>query len=397
MRWAEACLLPRIRNDGSLRARILPERGGSVPMPGASLGLRREKRYSALAMETSTAAGFSSTRALLSMAALVVIIYGLQAAQAILVPFLVSAFLAMLCVPIMRALERLRVPSGLAVVLVVLLMIGSLVAVALFLGGSIGEFRDRAPFYEQRLNEQLTGLAARFGQEEVTMAGLLDGIQPGAAMGLVSTILDSLRQLLANFFLIIFFLIFLLLEASTFPDKLRVVMAESAQDPAYFSRFTQGVQRYLGIKTAVSLATGFAVAVMTALLDIDFPMLWGLLAFLFNYVPNIGSLIAAVPAVMLGFVQLGFGTALLLSAGYLVINVVIGGIVEPRVMGHGLGLSTLVVFASLVFWGWVFGPVGMLLSVPLTMTAKIALESSPSTAWASMLLGNAAQVRPAKS
>ena len=116
-------------------------------------------------------------------------------------------------------------------------------------------------------------------------------------------------------------------------------------------------------------------------------MLWGLLAFLLNYVPNIGSVIAAVPAVLFAAVQLGPGAALWAAAGYLVMNVAVGSILEPRFMGRGLGLSALVVFLSLVFWGWVLGPVGMFLSVPLTMMIKIALDSHPDTHWIAVLLG----------
>ncbi len=112
-----------------------------------------------------------------------------------------------------------------------------------------------------------------------------------------------------------------------------------------------------------------------------------MLAFLLNYVPNIGSIIAAVPAVLLAFVQLGAISALLTTALYVAVNVTIGNVVEPRFMGRGLGLSTLVVFLSLVFWGWVLGPVGMLLSVPLTITVKIALESSSKSHWLAVLLG----------
>ena len=121
-------------------------------------------------------------------------------------------------------------------------------------------------------------------------------------------------------------------------------------------------------------------------MKVDYPLLWGLLAFLLNYIPNLGSIIAAVPTVLLTLVQLGWSAALIVFAGYSVVNVVIGSFIEPRFMGKGLGLSTLVVFLSLVFWGWVLGPVGMLLSVPLTMTLKIALESSEENRWLAKLL-----------
>ena len=155
-----------------------------------------------------------------------------------------------------------------------------------------------------------------------------------------------------------------------------------------FDTFINNVKHYMAIKTVVSLATGIVIAIWLAVIGVDFPVLWGLLAFFLNYVPNIGSIIAAIPAVLLATLQLGIVQALTAAAGYIVVNMVVGGVIEPRFMGRGLGLSTLVVFLSLIFWGWVLGPVGMLLSVPLTMTIKIALNSSEDTRWLAVLLGS---------
>jgi AI-2 transport protein TqsA len=143
----------------------------------------------------------------------------------------------------------------------------------------------------------------------------------------------------------------------------------------------------MSMKTIISMVTGIFIALAMSLIGLDYPVLWGVLAFMLNFVPNIGSIIAAVPAVMLALVQLGYAPALIVAAVYIAVNVIIGSIVEPKYMGKGLGLSTLVVFVSLVFWGWVLGPVGMLLSVPLTITVKLALDSEPETQWLGQLLG----------
>jgi len=151
--------------------------------------------------------------------------------------------------------------------------------------------------------------------------------------------------------------------------------------------FFSSVNSYFSIKTWISLATGIFIAIWLAVIGVDYPLLWGLLAFLLNFVPNIGSIIAAVPALLLALVQLGGGEALLAGLGYVIANVVLGNVVEPKFMGKGVGLSTLVVFISLVFWGWILGPVGMLLSVPLTMIIKLALESRQQTQWLAILLG----------
>ncbi|MEL7401671.1 MAG: AI-2E family transporter, partial [Pseudomonadota bacterium] len=151
-------------------------------------------------------------------------------------------------------------------------------------------------------------------------------------------------------------------------------------------RFSSSVQQYLAIKSLVSLGTGITIGLILWIIGVDYAPLWALVAFLLNYIPNIGSIIAAIPAVLIALIQLGVGEALLVGLSYVLVNTVFGNVVEPRLMGRSLGLSTLVVFISLVFWGWILGPVGMLLSIPLTMVMKIALESRPQSRWIATLL-----------
>jgi predicted PurR-regulated permease PerM len=153
-----------------------------------------------------------------------------------------------------------------------------------------------------------------------------------------------------------------------------------------YSKITREVQSYLLYKTLVSLATGLSVGIWVGLLGLDFPALWGFVAFALNYIPNIGSILAAVPAVGLALLQLGPGRALVVALGYVAINFWWGNLVEPALLGRRLQLSPLVVLVSLIFWGWVWGPIGMLLSVPLTMMLKIVLENSPGLRWLGALL-----------
>jgi predicted PurR-regulated permease PerM len=224
---------------------------------------------------------------------------------------------------------------------------------------------------------------------------LKDTFNPAVAMKLVAKMLTDLGKLLADTFLIVLTVVFILLEASTLPAKAAAVSENMRVPLSGFRRFAESVNRYLAIKTLMSLATGLSVTVWLAVQGVDFPLLWGLLAFLLNYVPNIGSFIAAIPAALLAFIQNGLSGLLLTVLGYTVINVVFGNLVEPRLMGRRLGLSPLVVFLSLVFWGWMFGAVGMLVSVPLTMVLKIALESRDETRWMAILLDS--EVRPSGS
>jgi AI-2 transport protein TqsA len=203
----------------------------------------------------------------------------------------------------------------------------------------------------------------------------------------------GLGTALANFFLILLTIVFILFEASGFPAKVRDALGDRGHVLDSFREFSERLQEYLRIKTLVSLMTGGAIALWLWIVGLDFAMLWGVLAFLLNYVPNIGSFIAAIPAVLLALVALDWGGVLLVIAGFAAVNMVFGNIVEPKMMGKGLGLSTLVVFMSLIFWGWVLGPVGMLLSGPLTMAVKIALETDPRSRWFAILLGPGSQAQ----
>jgi predicted PurR-regulated permease PerM len=206
-------------------------------------------------------------------------------------------------------------------------------------------------------------------------------------MDMTARLLTGVGAALSNIVLILLTVTFILLEASSFPVKIRAVLgAPEAVFPEYM-RFVETVKRYMVIQTGISLATGILVWGWLAILGVDFPVLWGLLAFLLNYIPNLGSIIAAIPAVLLALVQLGVGRAALAAAGYVLINFIIGNFIQPRLLGRGLGLSTLVVFLSLIFWGSLLGYIGMVLSIPMTMAFKIAFESTESTRWIAVLLG----------
>jgi predicted PurR-regulated permease PerM len=336
----------------------------------------------------------SGTRFLLMAAALVIIIAGIRVAQPILVPFLLSLFIAIISGPPFFFLQRKGVPKALALLIVVAAVIAFELILVVLVGNSIDDFSRSLPVYEARLQEQMTALMAWLGGLgiDVPAGGLQEALDPGAAMKLVVRLLTGLGGVLTNAFLILITVIFILLEASGFFAKLRTTVADPDRSFKTIDKFFSDIQRYMKIKTVTSLATGIAVAVWLAILGVDYPLLWGLLAFLLNYVPNIGSILAAVPAVLLALLQLGGGSALLAALGYMVVNFAIGTVTEPRLMGRGLGLSTLVVFLSLVFWGWVLGPVGMFLSVPLTMTIKIGLESSEDTRRIAVLMGPESQV-----
>jgi len=332
-----------------------------------------------------------NTNALISAAAVVVIVYGMQAAKVLLVPFLLAVFLALIAVRPMLWLQQRRVPSVAAALLIVTAMMLVLVMLGRIVGTSIADFTAALPTYQARLDTIMRGsleFVARFINDDRPLTNIGELIDPGWAMGMAANILNALRDVLTNTFLILFTIVFMLLEVSSLGVKVQAAFGRSAESFERPQQFLHNLGRYMGIKTVVSMATGLSAILVTWWIGLDFPLLWGMLAFLFNYIPAIGSIIAAVPAILMALIQLGIGEAGSTAIGFLAINMLFGNFIEPRLMGYGVGISPLIVFTGLVLWGWIFGPVGMLLSVPLTMTLKMALEADERTRWLAILIGS---------
>jgi predicted PurR-regulated permease PerM len=337
--------------------------------------------------------GGNSVNFIVLLAALFVVIAGLKMSQSLIVPILLSVFIAIISAPALFWLESKKVPRILAFIIVVVVVLGVLSMVGMVIGNSINDFMSNLPEYEKNLStipDKIGKFAARFKLPFLKgdiKANLLKQLDPSFILGFSGTMLGGLGNLLSNAMLIFLTVAFILFESSSFSRKLERVSQNALCPNSPVGTFLKNLNSYLAIKTVTSLVTGLLVAFMLYLFEVDYPLLWGLMAFFLNFIPSIGSIIAAVPAVLLALVQFGVQTSLWVALCYGIINGVIGNIIEPRFMGKGLGLSPLVVFLSLVFWGWVLGPVGMFLSVPLTMTAKIACDSNKKTKIIGVFLG----------
>jgi AI-2 transport protein TqsA len=332
----------------------------------------------------------STIKILVIMASIVVILAGIKAATAIVVPFLLSVFIAMACSPIITWANQYRLPRALAVILVILIIVTFGLILAGLVSQSMNEFSLNMPRYREQLDGEFAWAIGQLDTFNISVdkQQLLSYLDPGAAMNMATNLLSSLGGVLTDFLLILLIVVFMLFEAESVPKKIHIALDDPSMKIQQIDKFLVSVKNYLAIKTLVSLGTGIIIGLWLYFLGVDHFLLWAVLAFLLNYIPNIGSIIAAVPAVLLAFVQLGATAAGLTALGFVVSNMVMGNVIEPRYMGRGLGLSTLVVFLSLIFWGWLLGTVGMLLSVPLTMIVKIALESSPDTRWVALLLAS---------
>lgn len=389
-----------------------------------------------MASESSGApspAGSTASRVLIPLAAFVIVVAGLKAAVAIVVPFLMAVFLAIIATPALFWFKQKKISTGFAILIISLAILVAGFLVGTVLTTSIAQFTREMPVYEQKLQKWIDTLSdpndlMHSMMDQSPQSGSSSGTTPktppsrfrlkirrqirqflsesqgsirkyidaGQIMKVMGDLLSQIGGILTNGFMIYLTMVFILLEASVLPAKIRAAMKNSPETFQNLSSVADNVKRYLFLKTMISLFTGLLITVWLLILKVDYALLWGLIAFLLNFVPNIGSIIAAVPAVILALLQLGPLSAFLTAVGYLAVNVIIGNIIEPRLMGQRLGLSTLVVFLSLIFWGWVLGPLGMLLSVPLTMLVKIILQSKEDTRWAAILLGSESPRPPKK-
>lgn len=338
---------------------------------------------------TTHATWSTPARGLIVAAAFVVVLAGMQGAAPLLGPILLAAFIAVVATPLLRFLRRYGAPKWAALLVIGFLLFdfGSLFALATT--GAMEGFRDSLPSYQERLvllsaelGDWLEGLGMPNSREAVP-----DILDPALAMALTRTFLSNIGGIFSTGLLVLFTVLFILLEAAGLPAKLKAAFNPTAETEARLQKMLSSINRYMVIKTLASLVTAGLIWVWLWYLGLDFAVLWALLAFLLNFVPFVGSLLMAAPAILLALVQTDIQTTLMVALGYLVVNTAIGSILEPRFMGKGLGISTLAVFLSLLFWGFVFGTVGVFLSVPLTMVLIIALDASPLTRPIAILLG----------
>ena len=329
-------------------------------------------------------------RALLIAASLIIVIAGVKAAKTLILPFLLAMFLALVTLPLLNWMRDKKVPTPLAVLATLILALSIVVGLGVMIGGSVSSINDEIPKYRERLEEisggvitQLEALGLPVSQEAFT-----ELIQPDRVWEYAQTGLKSIATALSNMFLVLLLIVFVLFEAAGIPAKLQKAFGHRRSSERY-EKIRSEIQQYLRAKTVISLTTGILVGIGLWIVGVDFAFLWASLAFLLNYIPNLGSIIAAVPPILLAMVQFGPVQALTVAIIFISVNVVLGNVVEPYLVGRKVGLSTLIVFLSLVFWGWVWGPVGMLLSVPLTMIVKIMLENTEDLRWLAILLGPA--------
>ena len=318
---------------------------------------------------------------------LIIIFSAMKFAQQLVVPFLLAIFISFICAPPLNYLNSKRIPPVLSVSIIIIFLISFSLLITYIIGNSINNLGKSLPHYKVKFENQIQSLNEFFSSNgiELNVSLLNQYVDPSTIMQFFANSISAFGNVLTNYFIILLIVAFTLLEISLLSQKVTAIL-NSKKKIKDFEFIGDKINKYLAIKTIVSAITGLVIFISLSILKIDYAILWGIIAFFFNFIPNIGSILAAIPAVLLSFLQFDISIMLLVVLIYGIVNIVMGNIIEPRYLGKELGLSTLVVFISLIFWGWLLGPVGMILSIPLTIIAKIILENNESTRWVAILL-----------
>jgi AI-2 transport protein TqsA len=332
---------------------------------------------------------------IINIAALIIIFAGVIYAKSIITPFLLALFISIICAQPITWLENKRIPRWLAIIIV---MLGSFMlfsGFAFLFGDTLSSFSGNLSNFESTLTKMsnsfiqyLNDKGLNIHQDQISAL-----VQPAKILEFTARAFNKLFDMVGTTFLIFLIILFILMEFGSFSVKAKVIQSGSDKSIYYFSSILHNIRNYLGIKTLLCLSIGILIYFTLLIIGVNYPLLWALIACLMYYIPNIGSIISMIPTVLFALVQLGLGGALWTLGSCTLIHIVFGNFMEPRIMGKGLGLSTLVVFLSLLFWGFILGIVGMILSVPITMTIKIILEQNEKTKWLAILLGAPAEAK----
>lgn len=323
----------------------------------------------------------------------------LHTLKAILLPFVIAVFLAQIFIPAMTALRRARVPSALAIVLILIGVSALLVAFSWVIYSSALSFKESLPRYETRLGGLVDGAVARlvstfpFLREPVERFRWQEMVEVSSLTGLLAAGVGSFLVFFNELFLVLLYLVFLLAGSESFPHKLERALRDRAERvTTVIANIEAQVRKYLLTKTLVNLGHGVLVGLLLAAFGVDFAPLWGFLTFVAHYIPTVGAVISVgLPTVFMLLQFESTGWALLIAALNLGLQFAIGNVIEPRIMGHSLDLSPVLVLLSLIFWGWLWGAWGMILAVPITSMIKIVCENVEALHPLSVLMSGSAE------
>ncbi|TVT40957.1 AI-2E family transporter [Amycolatopsis rhizosphaerae] len=335
---------------------------------------------------------------LLAAAAVVVVIAGLKAASWFVGPVLLALVIVIAVSPVQSWARRHGWPGWLSTLLLLLAVYGIIVVLILTIIVSAARLVSLFPQYSNQataLFREAVATLERFGVDRDAAAKTAGSLDPAKLGSLVSGLLSGVTSVLANLVFLLALLLFLSAEASGLPARLAEIAADRRPVVTALHDFARGTRRYLVITTVF----GFIVAVFDtiglALLGVPVAVLWGVLAFITNYIPNVGFILGLIPPALLGLLSGGWPLMLEVIALYSVLNLVIQSLIQPRFVGSGVGLSATVTFLALIFWAWVLGGLGALLAIPMTLLVKALLvDTDPRANWVTALVRSASDSAP---
>ena len=323
-------------------------------------------------------------------ATMLITIFLLKAASEIIVPFLIAVAIAIMLAPLFTRLESRHIPKPVSLASVILLTLIPIVLLGGYVTDEAKAFAANYHTIKANFEESLQTFIIQLGHYGIHIdeAKVNAVLEESNITHILKNLTMQAKEQFSNLFLIFFMVAFMLMESTCFYSKMIKIAKDYHVDSTVMLELIEKVKSYFGIKVKTSLLTAVWVFAVLWYYEIPYYYLWAVLAFLLNFIPVIGSILAAIPAVAFAMINHGIGTTLWVGFWYIIINIVVGNILEPKIMGKGLGLSALVIFLSMTFWGWVFGPTGMILSVPLTMIVQYLFEQFRETAWIALLLSD---------
>lgn len=332
-----------------------------------------------------------------TLAYVAIIITALKLGSSIILPFLMAFFLFIIFLPLTNKLNQYRIPNIITSLIILSIIIIIIFSLITFLIGSSNDILNNIPIYQDKFNEISPQLITFFDQFNISLekTNLINLIEPAKVFHYTTTFFQGMGNILVNIFLTLALVMFLLFESTTiFQKAFYFTQQESHKDK--LELFLKNISRYFILKTFTSFLTAVVVWIMLKYFDLQYAFLFAVLVFILNYIPSIGSILASFPPLFVSMLQLNLVDTASIAFGYLIINILIGSFLDPKIMGKDLGLSTFIVFMSMVIWGWIFGPLGMFLAVPLTIMIKILCDNSKNYHWISVILSDSVIENKAK-
>lgn len=341
----------------------------------------------------------SILRLLIGGGGLVLIVAGMKATASILNPLLLALVIALTLAPLLGWLKKRGLPSWLALLITIVVIVGGGLILVAFMAFSVDQLATEIPTYQDSLETQKQAIESQLGQLGINVSKISQSsaLQPQNLLKVVQYVAESVARAIGGGFVMLLILIFLLFEASGFTAKLRPEWIPSHPILDRAGRFGSDIRQYVLITTWINLLVGIADTVLLLILGVDFAILWGILAWLLGYIPSVGFWLALIPPLFLAFGEFGVTRAIIVLVGYILINGSVQNLIQPRLMGQGLNLAPVMIVLSLFFWTWVFGPMGAILAIPLTLAVqKLILEGDEGTRWLAELMGAGAMTRKAE-